>query len=334
MPTHSAMSLSHLKFRHLKLVLHLQEFRNLHKAAKHLSISQPAASAMLRDLEALLGLQLFVRSRQGVVPTKDAYTLAERARSMINEFDALVQTVERLAQKSPPLLRVGLVPQAFVSYLPKAIEHFRRTGGTAALSTQEGTAQQLISLLYEGMLDCVVGRLSSAGVSSGRELAELSFTRLYDEQICVVEGTAEKATPRPSYATLAKRDWVLQRRDSSVRRELADAFLRRGLMLPEPIVETTNYIQNLALLERSSYCSVAPLRAVEMYVKLGTVRILNIPLDIAPMPVSFIVRKTTESSMNLALLRESFVQAANPAGRALQPSSLRHKAGKPPIRHP
>jgi hypothetical protein len=71
-----------------------------------------------------------------------------------------------------------------------------------------------------------------------------------------------------------------------------------------------------------------------MYVKLGTVRILNIPLDIAPMPVSFIVRKTTESSMNLALLRESFVQAANPAGPALQPSSLRHKAGKPPIRHP
>jgi DNA-binding transcriptional LysR family regulator len=286
---------------------------------------------MLRDLEALLGLQLFVRSRQGVVPTKDAYALAERARSMINEFDALVQTVERLAQKSPPLLRVGLVPQAFVSYLPKAIEHYRRTGGNAALSTQEGTAQQLISLLYEGMLDCVVGRLSSAGVAPGRDLAELSFTRLYDEQICVVEGTAEKPAPRPGYATLAKRDWVLQRRDSSVRRELADAFLRRGLMLPEPIVETTNYIQNLALLERSSYCSVAPRRAVEMYVKLGTVRILNIPLDMAPMPVSFIIRKTTEPSTNLSLLRESFLHAASPAGHALQQSGLRHKTRKSPM---
>ena len=325
MPNHSAMSLSHLKFRHLKLVLHLQEFQNLHRAAKHLSISQPAASAMLRNLESLLGLQLFVRSRQGVVPTKEADALAERARSMINEFDALVQTVERLAKKSPPVLRVGLVPQAFVAYLPKANEHFRMAGGSAALSTQEGTAQQLVNLLYDGMLDCVVGRLSSAGVAEGRNMAELSFAPLYDEHICVVEGTANAPGRRPSYANLAKRDWVLQRRDSSVRRELADAFLRRGLMLPDPIVETTNYIQSLAVLGQSNYCSVAPRRAAEMYVQLGTVRILDIPLDIAPMPVSFIVKKTSESSPDLSLLRESFAHAVQPVSLAPRQASLRRK---------
>lgn len=332
MPTHSAMSLSHLKFRHLMLVLHLQEFRNIHKAAKHLSISQPAASAMLSDLESLLGLQLYVRSRQGVMPTKEACTLAERARSMVNEFDALVKTVEQLGKNSPPLLRVGLVPQAFVAYLPKAIEHFRANGGSAALRTQEGTAQQLVSLLYEGMLDCVVGRLSSAGISEGRDLAELSFTPLYDEQICVVEGTAEKRKKRPTYASLARRDWVLQRRDSSVRRELADAFLRRGLMLPEPVVETTNYIQSLAVLAQSNYCSVAPRRAVEMYVQLGTVRVLDIPLDIAPMPVSFIIRRTSGSSPDLSLLRESFAHAVQPASVAPRPAGRRRKLKKSPAR--
>ena len=210
-----------------------------------------------------------------------------------------------------------MVPQAFVAYLPKAIEHFRAAGGCAALRTQEGTAPQLVSLLYEGMLDCVVGRLSSGGVAEGQDMTELSFTPLYDEQICVIEGTAETPKQRPSYANLAKRDWVLQRRDSSVRRELADAFLRRGFMLPDPVVETTNYIQSLSVVGKSNYCSVAPRRAVEMYVQLGTVRILNIPLDIAPMPVSFIIKKTSGSNMNLALLRESFAQAARPASHAL-----------------
>ena len=325
MASHSAMSLSHLKFRHLTLVLHLMEFRNLHKAAEHLSISQPAASAMLGNLESLLGLSLFVRSRQGVVPTKDAYSLAERARSMVNEFDALVQTVERLRERSPQLLRVGVVPQAFIDYLPKAIGHFRAAGGGAALSTQEGTAQQLLGLLYEGMLDCVVGRHASGSVSEGRDLKELSFTPLYDEQICVIEGTAKTQTQRPSYANLATRDWVLQRRDSSVRRELADAFLRRGFMLPDPVVETTNYIQSLSIVGKSNYCSVAPRRAVEMYVQLGTVRILNIPLDIAPMPVSFIIRKTSGSNMNLVLLRESFAHATQPENHALRQARRRRK---------
>ena len=153
MPAAPTMSLSHLKFRHLMLVLHLQEHRNLHKAARHLNISQPAASAMLRDLESLLGLRLFSRSRQGVVPTKDAGILADRARSMINEFDALAKTVEQLGRSTPPLLRLGLVPQAFVTYLPGAIKHFRLSGGSAALRTQEGTAPQLVNLLFAGTLD-------------------------------------------------------------------------------------------------------------------------------------------------------------------------------------
>jgi DNA-binding transcriptional LysR family regulator len=312
----SPLSLSHLKFRHLVLVLHLLEFRNIHKAAQHLNISQPAASAMLANLESLLGFRLFARSRQGVVATKEAFALAERARSMVNEFDALVQNVERLRETSLPLLRVGVVPQAFADYLPEAFEHFRKTGGNAALKTQEGTARQLVGLLFEGLLDCVVGRLASGSLATGQDMAELSFTRLYDEQICVIEGTAEAIVKRPSYAKLAKREWVLQRRDSSVRRELTDAFLRRGHMLPEPVVETTNYLQNLAIVGKSNYCSVAPRRAVEMYLQVGSVRIVNIPLDIAPMPVSFIMRKTAASNANLALLRDSFAHVAQSAARA------------------
>ncbi|MFM9967589.1 MAG: LysR substrate-binding domain-containing protein [Burkholderiales bacterium] len=328
MPVHSAMSLSHLKFRHLMLVLHLLEFRNLHKTAEYLSISQPAASAMLANLESLLGLKLFVRSRQGTIATKEAFSLAERARSLVNEFDALAQTVERLREKSPQLVRIGVVPQAFVDYLPTAFACFRKAGGNAALRTQEGTAQQLVSLLFEGLLDCVVGRLASGGVAEEKDLRELSFTPLYDEQICVIEGTADARKTRPSYAKLAKRDWVLQRRDSSVRRELADAFLRRGLMLPEPVVETANYMQNLSVVGKSNYCSVAPRRAVEMYLKLGTVRIVNVPLDIAPMPVSFIMRKTSASNTNLVLLRESFAHATRSVSDAPKTPHDRLGAGK------
>lgn len=321
----SPLSLSHLKFRHLVLVLHLLEFRNLHKAAQHLNISQPAASAMLANLESLLGLKLFERNRQGVVATKEAFALAERARSMVNEFDALVQSVERLRETSLPLLRVGVVPQAFADFLPEAFARFRKNGGCAALKTQEGTARQLVCLLFEGLLDCVVGRLASGSLTTGQDMTELSFTPLYDEQICVIEGTAERPVNRPSYAKLAQREWVLQRRDSSVRRELADAFLRRGHMLPEPVVETTNYLQNLSVVGKSNYCSVAPRRAVDMYLQLGSVRIVNIPLDIAPMPVSFIMRKTSSSNANLALLRDCFLHVAQSSAKASR--TLRPRRG-------
>ena len=89
---HSEPSLSHIKFRHLILMQHLVEFGSLHKAAKHLSISQPAASAMLREFEKQLGLTLFLRTTQGVVPTEASSILVNRAQTILNEFDALVHT--------------------------------------------------------------------------------------------------------------------------------------------------------------------------------------------------------------------------------------------------
>ena len=69
------MSLSHLKFRHLMLVEFLVRHGTLHKAARLLNISQPAATGMLNDLEQLLGISLFTRSRLGVAPTPSAQAL-------------------------------------------------------------------------------------------------------------------------------------------------------------------------------------------------------------------------------------------------------------------
>ena len=59
------------------LIDYLREFGTLHKAANALNIGQPAATAMLSDLEALLGVALFERSHRGVKPTEAGRQLME-----------------------------------------------------------------------------------------------------------------------------------------------------------------------------------------------------------------------------------------------------------------
>jgi DNA-binding transcriptional LysR family regulator len=77
----------------LQLVDHLVTHRTLHKAARLLSISQPAATGMLNDLEQLLGLQLFTRSRQGMTPTPATWALLDKVRTLLNEFTDLTATL-------------------------------------------------------------------------------------------------------------------------------------------------------------------------------------------------------------------------------------------------
>src|SRR5262245_23173045 len=113
--------LSHVRYRHLLLIVQLAECGTLHKAAQYLGISQPAASAMLSDLESLLGLRLFERNSRGVMPTGQAKTILDCARTMLNEFHNFADTVERLADGQHQVLRVGLVPQAYATHLAKVI---------------------------------------------------------------------------------------------------------------------------------------------------------------------------------------------------------------------
>ena len=311
---HSEPSLSHIKFRHLILMQHLVEFGSLHKAAKHLSISQPAASAMLREFEKQLGLTLFLRTTQGVVPTEASSILVNRAQTILNEFDALVHEVKQLNKNLSPLLRVGVVPQALFAYLPHAIELFREANG-GAVSIQEGTAKHLLLQLFEGKLDCVIGRLSGASMPSMHNTDELIFFPLYSENICIVEGTKEAKKRKNTFEDLAKRDWVLPRADSSLRQQLTDSFLRRGLMLPEPVIETTNYFQSLTMLSGSNLCSVIPQSAADMHVKLGNIRVIDIPNDLKPMPVSFILRTSAKDNTQVSKFRRIFTDLSTGIGK-------------------
>jgi DNA-binding transcriptional LysR family regulator len=310
MTLHSPMALSHLKFRHLLLIESLIEQGTIHKAARQLNVSQPAATAMLNDLEDLVGMQLFVRSRQGVTPTENTQALLGRVRTILNEFDELSAVIGRVAAGRSALLRVGVVPQAFIAYLPKAIDLFRQAGG-CAIRTHESTARELLDMLIAGELDCVVGRLPTAGSALAHAASQLTFVNLYREEICIVVGPHNPAVRETdmSYESLAHREWVMQRPDSAVRAALAETFLRHGVPPPEPIVETSTYIQNLAIVAQSDLFTVAPRRAAAVHQELGLVRILDVALDVVPMQVCLIRRKSSQRDPALSLFQKAFLDS-------------------------
>lgn len=313
------MSLSHLKLRHLMLIDFLLAHGTVHRAAKLLNISQPAATAMLNDLERLLGLQLFTRSRRGVVPTAATRSMHDKVRLLLNEFGDLAASVQRLSEGREPVLRVGVVPQAFVVHMPQAIDRFLASGG-CPLRTEEGTTQQLLGRLFEGTLDCVVGRLPLDGLPDGTLPEDIEMYPLYHDDICVVARPAHGilGVKRLGFEQLAREQWVLQRRDSSVRRAFAEAFMRDGRLPPEPAVETATYIQNLAVVAHSNLLSVVPQSAAEQHRALGQIAIVDVRLGVQPMQVNMLIRKSGEDNAMLQRFREALqasVAASQPKRR-------------------
>jgi DNA-binding transcriptional LysR family regulator len=107
----------------------------------------------------------------------------------------------------------------------------------------------------------------------------------------------------------------MQRPDSAVRSALAEAFLRHGVQPPEPVVETSTYIQNLAIVAQSNLFTVAPRRAAAVHQELGLVRILDVPLDVVPMQVCLIRRKSSHRDPALSLFQKAFLDSVRSGDR-------------------
>src|SRR5882724_3421997 len=78
---------SRLKMRQVRLLVALDEHRNMHRAAASLSVTQPAATRLLGDLEKLLGLRLFERSARGVTPNAYGESMVRHARMILSALD-------------------------------------------------------------------------------------------------------------------------------------------------------------------------------------------------------------------------------------------------------
>src|ERR1041385_7674353 len=98
---------SNLKLRHLQLLVALDQFRHLGRAAEFLSVTQPAVSKTLAEIERMFGLDLFVRSTRGTEPTAYGKTVARFARSVLADYGRTQEEIAAVASGGTGRTSVG-----------------------------------------------------------------------------------------------------------------------------------------------------------------------------------------------------------------------------------
>jgi DNA-binding transcriptional LysR family regulator len=96
--------------RHLEHVEAVARHRSVTRAAEALGLTQPALSRSIQEVERMLGLRLFDRMPQGVMPTSACEAVLERARGLIAGFEELEREAERIGERYTGRLAIGLGP--------------------------------------------------------------------------------------------------------------------------------------------------------------------------------------------------------------------------------
>jgi DNA-binding transcriptional LysR family regulator len=295
-----------LKPRQLLLLVALADEGNIHRASEMLRMAQPGASKLLKDLEDMLGVELFERHSRGMRPTWYGESLIRHARMVLATLEEAGEELDSLKAGRFGRVGIGSVTSPSLSVLPAAISLVKREQPHLQISVHIETSDMLLERLARGELDMVIGR-----VLERFDTELLRFERLSDEPVCVIARRdhpllAEQNLTLPQ---LEGASWVIPPVGSVLRNPFDQMFRQAGLDGPRVAVESASLLFITKMLQESDFIAVVATDIAKYYTQHGMVSIVPVELPCEMEPFGLVLRKdrllSPAATKVLAALRQT-----------------------------
>lgn len=175
-------------FRYFDALARLGHFG---RAAEACSISQPALSVQIKELETMLGAPLVERAARQIRLTTLGEEFLVRARKVLTDVDEMSGLARLSDGPLTGTLRFGVIPTVAPYLLPAIIQKLSVRLPGLELMPRESITRSLVEDLLQSRLDVIVAALpiSEPGL---QEFA------LFDEDFVLVRSAAEADRPVPS----------------------------------------------------------------------------------------------------------------------------------------
>lgn len=167
-----------MKTSTLQSFLRVVEFGSFSKAAESLSLSQPAVTQHIKQLEDAYGIRLFIRSRQQLQLTREGKVLLTYARRITALEQAMAQEI-RTGGRQISSLTVGITHTAESNMTITAIAAFTHSLKNTNLKIYTNSTRELISLVQNYELDFAI-------VDQVINSPQLQYTQLDSDSLVLV----------------------------------------------------------------------------------------------------------------------------------------------------
>ena len=145
--------MAHVTFKQLRYFDALARELHFGRAAEACSVTQPALSMQIQELELNLGLSLVERTRLGVQLTTQGADLAKRAARVLGEVRDFIEFAQHGSETLCGVLRLGVIPSVAPYVLPTLLPLIRKSFPELELRVRETQTHTLLQELVDGKLD-------------------------------------------------------------------------------------------------------------------------------------------------------------------------------------
>jgi LysR family hydrogen peroxide-inducible transcriptional activator len=142
--------------KQLQYLIALDAWEHFGRAAEACFVSQSAFSVGIRELEALLAVQIADRTRKQVVITAVGRELADQARLCLRDVEALMEMARQEQEPLVGKLNLGVIPTIAPFLLPRFMPVLQRDHPRLKLFLREDTTESLLNALHAGELDLLL----------------------------------------------------------------------------------------------------------------------------------------------------------------------------------
>jgi LysR family hydrogen peroxide-inducible transcriptional activator len=142
-----------MTFVQLEYIVALAQHRHFAKAAKKCFVTQPTLSMQIQKLEKELGIQIFDRSKQPVIPTDAGAAIVEQAQKILVARNSLHEIADNQKGILTGKLNIGIIPTLAPYLIPLFVKNFTQKFPLVKMSIHEMMTEFIINRLREGSID-------------------------------------------------------------------------------------------------------------------------------------------------------------------------------------
>ena len=262
--------------RRLAVITHLVDRLSMAAVARELSITQPAISTAVKDLETRLGVTLFERTVRGLVPTVAADILALHFKRVLAELRHIASDLAASEGSLQGSIHVGALPLGRTDVLPRAIAAMLTRHPQLHVATVESPYEALAASVRSGEIDFILGALREPA-----DAKELVQEALFEDQLSVIAraGHPLVRARRIDFDVLRRATWVLSRAGSPSRERFETFFSEARQPPPIPAVETGDLAVLRGLLLETDILTAISAQQLRYEICDGSLVALDFPLE-------------------------------------------------------
>ena len=289
--------------RQIETFVHAYELGSLVRTAERLSITQPAVTKRLKDLETDIGADLFRRIGRGIEPTAFGDALYGHAVTVLSELRAADARLESIRDGDGGTVAIGVSPVA-TTLVARAVIALKRQWPAIHVQVTTGPHDDLIAQLDSGVLELVIARFGDSVVEKRFDRTEVTAEPLH-----VIAGAKHPVCRKTgvTLADLADEPWVLPTPDEIVRPRIDGAFRAAIGDIPGNVVETISISMTRSLIANGGALTISPRLIYLDDFDSGAFVTLPIDLGIRLRPIGISQRRSVDLSPPARRLFDSIV---------------------------